>query len=190
MIRTVAGVGQFTVADLICDGSHTGRSGSSLEADRRPPTTTADPSDGSGPLTIDTVSGSPSGSLSFCNTGTVTAPPFGTDALSSAATGRRLAGSVTVSVRVDESVRSSPSLIVYVPVNTPTKSGSGVIVTCEPDLVSVPLPVTSAAEVTVRPPGVSSGSVSLASTSKVVGTPGPSISRMSGARSAARSQVR
>ena len=72
----------------------------------------AEPSEASGAETIETDNGSPSGSLSFRSTGTVTDPPLTMSTPSSRASGERLSGSRTVSTMLDVAVSPSPSPIV------------------------------------------------------------------------------
>src|SRR6478672_4093035 len=61
----------------------------------------------------------------------------------------------------------------------PTNPGSGVIVTRRPLASTVPSPDTLVADTSDSPPGVSSGSMSSASTSTTMGVPGPNTLRTS-----------
>ena len=130
--------------------------------------------------TIDTDNAFPSGSLSLSNTDTVVEPPLTTSVASSRASGGRLSGFCTVKVMFDVAVSPSPSRMVYVATTCPTKVGMGAMVTTEPATDTVASPDTLDAEMTESPPGVSSGSLSFASTLNCCGVAGPKIVELSG----------
>src|SRR6188508_2494145 len=119
-----------------------------------------------GAVTPEIVSGSPSGSLSFVSTLTVTGWPDAVVAASSTATGGRLGCASTVTVTAAVLVPPWPSLIEYVNRSVPENPAAGVYVTALPATVAVPLAggVTPLIAKTSR-----SGSMSLASTSTLTG---------------------